>query len=1175
MNRIANLHQTELNRIMSAPRCSLTAFLLILICAPAFAQTGQITGRVTDQGGAVVPEVKVTIRETSTAQQRTVQTNSDGYYTVPSLLPGPYSLSLEKQGFRTVSRTGLQLEVGQDLKIDIALQLGSVSQQVVVTGQAPLLETQTSSAGQVISGRDIVQLPLLGRDAYALGELTPGVRGSVGMNNLPVDIITTSSISINGAPATENDFLLDGAPNMIASANQPVIYPIVDSVEEFKVQTNNYSAEFGRAAGGIYNVVTKGGTNDFHFSTYEFYRDGTLTANNWFSKAAGQPAGALTFNQFGGVLGGPVIIPKLYNGHNRTFFFIGTEIVRYTQGNTFTATVPNPTELTGNFSHDTNSAGKPITIYDPSTTQSTTGPNNTTNYTRTVFPGNIIPPSRINPIAKSMAAYFPSPTIPNAPVGATNYIATDANNIQKNQFTVRADQNFTANTRMFARYSYDDSPYIRPSPYGASNAGSSGFGAQDFIRYNAVAEGDQVFSPTLIGILRVSFSRLVNRRGPVSQGFNIGTLGFPAGLAQEIGPPAAFPAVTITGYSVAGSVSNETSGYSLGETGLIQGYFNNYTLEANVTKTFGAHELMMGTDIRVIQANILQTGDNSNTFAFTSAFTQGPNASTSSATAGDALASFLLGTPNTASVTPSPAYALQTKYYSGFLQDNWKASSRLTLNLGVRYEYETPRTERYNRLTNFDYNAAVPLTAPGLNLHGALSFVDVNGVSRNQSNPYYDHVSPRLGFSWQARPDTVVRGGGGLFYSNLWGLGSSPPSYGISGWTSATSMVTSQNGVTPTNTLSNPYPTGLNVASGSSLGSATLLGQSVSFYNRAQKTPYTVQWNFGIQQLFPHSVFLDLTYAGTHSLDEPVNRTLNQLPDEDLALGGALNALVPNPFYGQITTGALSAPTVSRAQLLVPYPQFTGVTSDGAGWAEGRYNALEAKLEKRFTSGFNLLASYTWSKMLDQGAGAFSGETLSTTPSPPYQDYYNLKAELSPSTIDQTHRLVFGTLYQLPFFVKHQGVAGHALGGWEISALGTFASGSPLGIFSATNTTFSQGGGQRPNWNGLNPAISHPTVSHWFSTSDFSAPPAYTFGNTPRTFNFLRSDWIRNIDLSIHKNTHLSDKLTLQFRADAFNMDNTPTFQPPNTSFGSSTFGVVSAQQNAPRSIQLAVKLVE
>ena len=1072
------------------------------------------------------------------------------------MLPGPYSLSLEKQGFRSVTRADLQLEVDQNLRIDIAMELGRVNEQVVVTGQ-------------VVSGRDIVQLPLLGRDAYALGELTPGVRGSIGMNNLPVDIISTSSIAINGAPAIGNDFLLDGAPNSSPSANQPVIYPIADSVQEFKVQSNNYSAEFGRASGGIYNVVTKAGANDFHFSAYEFYRNSTLTANDWFSKAAGQPGPALTFNQFGGVLGGPVIIPKLYNGHDKTFFFIGTELVRFTQGNTFTATVPNANELTGNFSQDKNSAGQPITIYNPFSTR----PNaNGSGYIRDPFPGNIIPPSLLNPIAVKMASYFPKPNVTGVGgTNANNYILATANNIQENQFTVRLDHNFTASTRMFARYSYNDTPYIRPNPYGPGNLGAPGFGAQDFTRYNAVVEGDHVFSPTLIGAVRGSFARLANVRGPVSQGFNIATLGFPAGLAQEIGAPAAFPVETITGYNVSSSVANTALTYALGETGLIHSFTNTFALQANITKIAGAHELKVGTDLRVIQANIEQTADNSTNFAFTSAFTQGPNATQSTATAGDALASFLLGTPASGGVTPSPALALETKYYAAFVQDNWKATSRFTLNLGVRYELETPKTERYNRLTNFDPNAAVPLTAPGLDLHGALSFVGVNGNSRYQSNVNANHVSPRVGFAWQLNPATVVRAGGGLFYSNNWGGGLSPPAYGISGFTAATSMVSTLNGVTPFGSLSNPYPTGLNPASGSSLGAATLLGQSVTFTDRNLKTPYTIQWNADVQQLFPHSWVLDIAYVGTHSLFEPVDLTLNQLPDADLALGNALLKQVPNPFRGQITTGALSQPTVSQAQLLVPYPQFTGVTSDRATRAEARYNSLQVKLEKRFTNGFNFLSGYTWSKTLDQTLGAFSGETLGGGN---IQDYNNLKAELSTSLDDQTHRLVSGTLYQLPFFRQQLGIKGHVLGGLEISALTSFISGSPLGITSATNGTFSQGGNQRPNWNRQNPSLGHHTTARWFNTSVFNTPPAFQFGNTPRTFNNVRSDWIRNIDLSLHKNTHLTEKLNLQFRADAFNMDNTPTFQPPNTSFGSSQFGVVSAQQNTPRSIQLAVKLL-
>lgn len=1144
-------------------------FATILLIAPgiALAQTGQITGRVSSQDGAAAPGVTVTITETSTGIKRVVQSNQDGYYVAPSLMPGPYSVAVLASGYQPITRTGLELQVEQTLRIDFTLHVGSVTQTVTVTAASPLLQTETSSVGQVVSGRDVVDLPLLGRDAYALGELVPGVRGSIGMNNLPIDVISTSSISINGAEATANDFLLDGAPNSAPAFNQPVIYPIADSVQEFRVQTNNYSAEYGRSAGGIYDVVTKAGTNDLHFTAYEFYRNGALTANNWFAKAAGQPGPPLTFNQFGGVIGGPVVIPKIYNGHNKTFFFVGNEYVRYNEGVTYTATLPNPTELTGDFSQDVNAAGKPVTIYNPfTTTASGSG------YTRQAFPGNIIPKGVLNPIAAKMATYFPKPNI-NTLAGshADNYVLATANPIHENEVTARVDHVFSDKTSMFARYSFNNTPDIRPNPYGPGNVGGGGaLGPQVFNRHNAVVQVDHTFSPTLLATIRTAFDRLTNSRQPASIGFDISTLGFPAQLADEIGPPAAFPAIAISGYGITGSVPNETLGYALGETGEIQGFMNTFAIQGNITKTLGRHELKTGTDLRLIQANVLQTADNSTGFAFSAAFTQGPNPTQASTTAGDALASFLLGTPDSASVNPSPALALESKYSAVYVQDDWKVLNNLTLNLGFRYEYETPFTERFNRLSNFDPSAAVPLTGVPA-LHGALTFVGVNGQSRYDTTAYADHLEPRFGFAWHILTNTVVHGGGGLFWDTLWGCcGEQSSNYGISGFTAATPMVTTLNGVTPYDTISNPYPTGLNAATGSSLGTATLLGQSISAPERDLKTPYTEQWNFGIQQQLAQNLSIDLTYVGTHSLHDPGTATLDQLPDSALSLGNALNTLVPNPFYGQIATGQLSRPQVSQAQLLRPYPQFTQVSSL-RNWAQSRYNALEVMLAKRYSSGFSLQVGYTWSKMIDQGSGSFSGESLGGGA---IQDWNNLQAETSTSLLDQTNRVVGDVIYAFPFYRNQSGIVGHLLGGWTISALPSFISGDPLGITSATNSTDSQGGGQRPNWNGKDPALSNHTVAKWFDTSDFSTPPAFHFGSTPRTFGNLRSDWIRNIDTSLQKNARLHENLHLQLRVDAFNMDNTPTFAPPNTAFGSADFGVVSAQQNLPRSIQLGVKLL-
>ena len=1139
--------------------------ILIFLPGMGLAQTGQITGRISTENGAAVPGASLTITQTSTGIKHIVESNQVGYYVVPALMPGPYAITAHAPGYESMTRASLELHVEESLQVDFMLQIGTVTQTVTVTAESPLLQTETSSLGQVISGRDVVDLPLLGRDAYALGELVPGVRNTIGMNNLPVDVVSTSFISINGAQATANDFLLDGAPNSASSYNQPVIYPIADSVQEFRVQTNNYSAEFGRSAGGIYDVVTKAGTNDLHYTAYEFYRNGSLTANNWFAKAAGQSGPPQTFNQFGGVIGGPVVIPKVYNGHNKTFFFVGNEYVRYNEGVTFTGTVPNPTELTGNFGQDVNSAGQPITIYDPFTTTASGN-----GYTRQAFSQNVIPQKELNPIAVKMASYFPKPNISTlAGSNADNYVLATKGLIHENGFTARVDQVFNSETSMFARYSYNNTPDIRPNPYGPGDVGGSAYGPQVFDRHNAVVDVDHVFSPTLLATIRTSFARLTNVREPASLGFDISTLGFPAQLANQIGPPAAFPVITIAGYGTSGSVSNETEGYALGQTGEIRGFMNTFALQGSITKTMGRHEFKMGTDLRLIQGNILQSADNSTSFGYGAAFTQGPNPNQASATTGDALASFLLGTPVSASVNPSPALALQTKYSAVYLQDDWKVQNTLTLNLGFRYEYETPFTERFNRLSDFDPNAAVPLTGvPGL--QGALTFVGVNGESRYSSDAYADHFEPRFGFAWHMFPKTVLHGGGGFFYDTLWGCcGESSSGYGISGFTTATSMVTSLNGVTPYNTMSNPYPGGLNAATGSSLGAATLLGQTISATQRDLKTPYTEQWNLGIQEQLAKNLSLDLTYVGTHSLHDPSSMTLDELPDSDLTLGNALNTLVANPFYGQIATGSLSTPEVSEAQLLRPFPQFTGITTLH-NWPQSSYNAMEAMLEKRYSSGFSMQIEYTWSKMMDQGSGYIAGESLGGGST---QDWNNLKAERSISSLDQTNRVVGDVIYAFPFYRNEYGIMGHVLGGWTISALPSFISGDPLGISSATNGTDSQGGGRRPNWNGQDAALAHHTIAKWFNTSYFSTPPAFQFGNTPRNFGNLRSDWIRNIDVSLHKDERLHDKLHLQLRVDAFNMDNTPTFAPPNTSYGSATFGVVSSQQNQPRSIQLGLKI--
>ncbi|MEZ5365235.1 MAG: carboxypeptidase regulatory-like domain-containing protein, partial [Bryobacterales bacterium] len=696
----------------------MTIRILVVACLAslsAWAQTASVTGRVSDPSGAVIPGAKIEVTSNDTGIVTVAETNAEGYYNVPSLQPGGYDVTASQDGFVSQRRQGLRLLVQQVARLDFQLDLGSVTETIDVNAQAVLLDSESSTVGQVIGTRQISELPLLGRNPYALAMLAPGVRPSSGVNNLPIDQISTVSFMINGQRASSNEFLLDGAPNSAPSQNQPVVNTNPDAILEFKVETNNFSAEYGRAAGGIFNVVTKSGGNDFHWGVYEFLRNEKLNANDYFANRAGSPRPPFKFNQFGGTIGGPVI-------KNRTFFFGSVEIVRFVQGVTFTGTVPQAEQLTGDFSNTRNGAGNLIRIFDPRST----APNPSgSGFLRDQFANNVIPSSMIDPVAANVRGFFPAANTPGNPVtGVNNYSRVDGNRVDKDTYSMRIDHNFSDRNRIFWRYSYDDTPFKRAAPYGRDNPASPGTGAQIFTRKNAVVEDTHTFSPTLIGSLRYSITRLVNHREPFSDGFDIASLGLPANLQGQIGEPRAFPRIDITGMSVTSSIPNIVVGGALGATDLIRLGNTTHAFQGSMTKSLNAHTLKWGAEYRVIQFNNQQTGSNAILFNFTPQWTQGPNPSASSATAGYGLASMLVGVGG-GSITPAPPVTQTNKYYGVYLQDSWKLTSKLTMNYGLRWEYETPRTDRYDKLTNFDFNAPAAISAPGLDLRGGLTFVGV------------------------------------------------------------------------------------------------------------------------------------------------------------------------------------------------------------------------------------------------------------------------------------------------------------------------------------------------------------------------------------------------------------------------------------------------------------------
>lgn len=1139
---------------------------LASLASALFAQTASVTGRVTDPSGAVIPAATVTARNTATNLSTPTETTSEGYYTLPALLPGDYEISVAKQGFVSMKQTGLNLAVGQTARLDIQMKVGGVAETVEVQAQAALLDSESATLGQVIGNRQVSELPLLGRNSYALAMLVPGVRPSAGVNNLVIDQISTVAYSINGGRANGNEFLLDGAPNSAASQNQPVINANPDMVQEFKVETNSFAAEYGRSTGGVFNVVTRSGTNDLHFSAYEFFRNDKLNANDWFANRSGTKRAPFRFNQFGGTVGGPVMIPKVYDGRNRTFFFFNTEIVRFIQGQTFTAVLPDPRQLTGDFSNARLADGRLVTVFDPATV----APNPAGGFLRTAFPGNVIPANRLDPVARNVARLFPAPTAPGSPLGAINYTRTAGNVVPKDSWSLRGDHSFSNSNRIFARYSYDNTPYNRAPAYGEElrNIAPTA-GPQIFRRWNAVVEDSHTFSPTLLGMVRYSVTRLINFRRPYSDNFNLESLGLPAYMRTGMVDPISLPAINITGYSVTSSVPNIVVGGVIGATDLINFGHPTHSLQGSLTKSLSNHTLKFGGEYRVIQFNNLQVGDQASNFSFTPAWTQGPNPNASSAVAGLGLATFLLGIPG-GQVGPIPALAMTNKYMGFYFQDSWKATAKLTVNWGIRYEYESPRTDRFDQLTNFDYNATSPLTAPGIAPRGGLTFVNVGGLPRHNATPDRNNLAPRLGIAYKLTPKTVLRAGAGLFYAGLTGVGGGAAPFGTSGFQASTAIVTSLDGITPVVRWSDPYPNGFNRPTGSSAGLATLLGQGIGFYDRGNVAPKTAQWNFTLQRELPKNMLLEVGYAGNRAFSLFEARQWNQLPTSALAQGDQLRQLVPNPFFGRIAVGALAQRNVARAQLLRPYPQFDAVTSQNASWANSNYHALETKFEKRYVSGLTLIASYTYSKNMDYGIGPFAGETLGASG---YQNWNNLAAEFGSSTLDQTHRYILNSVYELPFFRGQQGLAKKVLGGWQLGGIWSGFSGGPLGVTSAVNNTFSQGGGQRPNWNGQNPCVANPTPARWLDASVFSNPPAYQFGNAPRTFNGCRSDGWSQIDLTFTKNTRFFERYNLQFRAEMFNISNTPRFAPPNQNFGNPQFGVSNSQGNLPRIIQFGLKL--
>lgn len=1143
--------------------------LAVVTFAGAQQQTAQLTGQVTDVSGAAVSGAIVTVTNPGRGISVKVTSNENGDYVVPLLPPDDhYTVTVTKEGFKETVQHEVSLQVAQSAKIDLTMDVGAIAQTVTVSSAPPLLDTQTSSLGQVITGQTVENLPLNGRSSFRLIALTPGVTFSTSAHgqfgDVPVNSTWDTNFSINGGRAQSNEILIDGVPSSAGFFDQITTLPSVDDTQEFKVESNNLSAAYGRYSGGAINVSTKSGTNAYHGNVFEFLRNSAFDANDWFNKRAGKSIPPFKMNQFGGTIGGPLTIPHLYHGGDRTFFFVDYQGTRRIKGATFIGTVPTDLQKQGDFSQTFNSSGALVKIYDPFSTDPSTKQ-------RTQFADNKIPAGRMDPVALKIMSYYPEPnTTGSQYTNANNFVSNAPVSVFQDLGSVRIDQNVTPKYHLSGRYAYSRTALTQPNVFGNIADNQGAVGTTYFKNQSFAFDNTYVFTPSLLLTVNYGFARWYQNRQTLSYGFDNGTLGFPSSLVSSISIPM-FPAISIGGY-----------------TGLAnQSYLNNgndsHAILVSLTKIAGRHNLVVGVDGRMHRINFFNVSNSGGSYSFAIAQTQGPTATASSSTAGNAFASFLLGAGSSGTIPLGSGQAMQDFYAAVYAQDNFRFNERLTLNFGVRYDGESPYLDRHNELNYFDPNLASPAANPSFpNLKGGLVFAGTKGQSRNVYTRQHNNVAPRLGFSYSAANNIVVRGGFGMSYAPL-ELSSNAVGFTPSlGYASATAWDTSNDGgLTPANLLSDPFPQGLVQPTGNSQGAATQLGQAITVWDHSPVTPLAYQWNLDVQQQFPAAILFDLGYAGSHGSHLSTIYQLNQLdPKYNASLGPALTTQVANPFRPFVSIGALSNAKVSQQQLLLPYPQFLSVTEVNKPAGSSSYHSLQLKLVKRQTHGVTLLAAYTWSKLISDvnGQNAPIGPTDTTVA----QNYYDLDAERSVSELDVPHSLVVNSVIEAPFgkgkkFFSNTGAfADKFIGGWKVTGIFTAQSGFPL-----TLTTTAVGGANRVNpVPGVNPVIhgdrsNSERVQKWFNTAAFITPPAYQFGTVRRTFTGQRGPGVVNLDTSLIKDTLFFDRLNTEFRAEFFNVTNTPHFGMPNMSAQALAFGTITSVIPSPpqRQVQFALKV--
>jgi len=1192
---------------------------LIALTSIAGAQlyTGSLTGTVTDPSTAVVPGAKITVTDIEKGFTYTATTNADGRYVVRQLAPGKYTISIEAASFQGQKKDGIEVDVNQNVSVDFSLKVGPAAEVVNVEAAGVQLETQDAVTGQVVDRKFVNDLPLVGRGVLDLAYLTPGITE---VDNDCKGCMANNFTS-NGSRNATADILLDGVSSTNFEQNSgilaPTYIPSVDAVEEFKVQQSNFSAEFGFTGATLVNVITRSGTNKFHGSLYEFLRNDKLDANDWFSNLNGDSKAPLRLNDFGGTIGGPIV-------KNKTFFFFDYEGRRERSFASSTAGVPTQAMRDGNFGELCTLRGGTFDgsgqcsdpegqLWDPNIVD---GASTTGNVTRSQFiPNNDLSTylggGLIDPVASKLIHMFP---LPNNPVGSFDDLSTDwfgsgTNKNSQNQFDIKIDHRFSDSRQLSAKYAERRTDSHSFNCFGNAADPCTGGPVKDNA-YLFSMNFLQTFSPTLVMNLSYGFTRGSTHEDGIQGDFSsidpVADLGMPAYMTVSGYPQ--YPAIRITGYDAAGDPTNiGTQTFSIIKEGQ-----ETHTLNGSLDWVRGKHDLKFGAEWRLHRINFAQPGWPAGQFSFDATGTSqllDPGADIG----GDGMASFLIGVGRMGSPQPGAGnmpyevpnnVATQNHQFGAFLQDNFHASPKLTVNLGLRYEVSLPRTERFNRMNWLDPNLSYSLTAsglPDLSVKGGEVFA--SSSNRYNYDTFYKAFQPRFGFAYEAPHETVLRGGYGIYFSQPRSGAAGTGPWGYQGYDQQTQWIPSLNNqtVVPGSRLSDPFPGGgPKLPVGNSLGALNDVGFGAlgPIPSVSHDVPYEQAWSFGVQKGLPGKIVAEVNYVGkkgTHlylgGFREnnllPASAIKGLAPDQ---IGDLANTLVANPFFGYITDplSPLSGDQVPEYQLLLPYPQFTSFAGDSPPIASSTYHAAQFRVEKAFANGFQFLVTYTVSKSIDDASatddsiswlgGGLNGDTIGV------QNPNNLKAERSVSTFDIPQVLQFSYVYSLPvgrgkrFGGNMNKVLDGFIGGWQLNGIWRFAGGRPI-ILGLDSTNPIPTYGQRPNLSGalkVNNSDKFSMIQQYFANPDVvTTPDAFTFGNAPRTVSNIRQPGAKNANMSLFKEFSMAkyrEGMRMEFRFEAFNVFNHANFAGPDSIVDGGSFGQITSLSDPMREVQLGLK---